>query len=138
MSRKLTLLIAVPFTVVALLVASWVVWGTRATAEPTCATPPIVEYQEMVEGWTFQLALECAPESGSWWRVADINPAITHLLKQELVTTEDGQGQQVIEFQAVAPGSSIIRLHSVRPGENDRQALKCYEFHISVVPASDS
>lgn len=127
--------ILLTFVILALLAASLV--ACQATAQPTTiGAQDAGRTIALRTGETLRIELEGNPTTGYNWIPTPQEPRLLDQIGESNVTPESNRigapGTIVLQFSAVAPGKTILRLEYKRAWETDVAPLKTFEVTVTV------
>ena len=110
-----------------------------------CAGPSPVKLDESANGTSVSLragqtliiALKSNPTTGYDWQVDQVDEKVVKMVKQDFKPASDPErlgapGQTVYEFEAVAAGTTGLRLIYVRPWEKGVEPQATFEVNVTV------
>lgn len=127
--------ILLTFVSLALLAASLV--ACQAAAQPTTISEQDAgKTIALRTGDTLRIELEGNPTTGYNWIATSQEPKLLDQIGESNVTPESDRigapGTIVLQFSAVAPGQTILRLEYKRAWETDVAPLKTFEVAVTV------
>lgn len=110
-----------------------------------CAGSSPAKIDESADGTTVNLrtgqklsvALKSNPTTGYDWQVDEVDEGVVRLVAHEFQPASDpdrlgAPGQTVLQFEAVAAGTTDLRLVYVRPWEEGVEPQDTFQIHVAV------